>query len=85
MDPKQISRLAAGLCIWHLGEVPAIGSWDRYLGLGTLASVPLAINNPNMQTSGTQARYLGLGTLVQVPGIQANESLSRYLGSVTPA
>ena len=40
-------------------ELQAIGSWDRYQGLGTQAE--LATSNPELQ-AGSWARYLGLGT-----------------------
>ena len=36
----------------------AIGSWARYLGLGTQAGT----SNSDLQAIGSWARYLGLGT-----------------------
>ena len=59
----------------------AIGSWARYLGLGTLAQVPWlrSTSNPGVQAIGSWARYLGLGTLAQVPWRRAAILIYRLL------
>ena len=45
-------------------DIQAIGSWARYLDLGTQAEARLRLttSNPDIQAIGSWAKYLGLGT-----------------------